>query len=108
MNSSLRTRAVTCIAPKLALFAPLRSAGSSTLPAFIADLRQLRQKETFVSGVEVSIEDLGADGTERRESAQLIQESSFDLLVNVDINGDGKADIVGFNELGTYVSFSNS
>ena len=25
-----------------------------------------------------------------------------------DINGDGKADIVGFNELGTYVSFSNS
>ena len=105
MNSSLRTRAVTCITPKLALFAPLRSAGSSTLPAFIADLRQLRQKETFVSGVEVSIEDLGADGTERRESAQLIQESGFDLLVNVDINRDGK---IGMENIGAGSSSSIS
>jgi hypothetical protein len=117
-------------APRLALFAPLRSSATATtealklrrdsggggvvsaqLLAFVNSLLHLNDTYKhynhdnnnsnnnnnnkiglLFSGVEASLADLGRDGTEQRESAELIQKSGLELLVNIDVNDNVNVD----------------
>eukprot|EP00533_Pseudo-nitzschia_delicatissima_P001742 CAMPEP_0116113068 /NCGR_PEP_ID=MMETSP0327-20121206/19311_1 /TAXON_ID=44447 /ORGANISM="Pseudo-nitzschia delicatissima, Strain B596" /LENGTH=302 /DNA_ID=CAMNT_0003606401 /DNA_START=97 /DNA_END=1005 /DNA_ORIENTATION=- len=76
------TSALPRILPKLALCAPLRSVvalkGQSEL--FLG----CQRLDNGFSGVEASLDDLGADGQEQRGSAQLIEEEGLELIINLD------------------------
>ena len=87
----------TRILPKLAVYAPLKQVSpSSSLKQNQASLRQTLQNlqakssgascnTPLFSGVEASLDHLGADGVEQKETCQMIQEHGLEVLINLDI-----------------------
>ena len=97
------TTAGTRLLPKLVLYAPLRSvakkSSSKRQEALVSLCQSVCQPRVtnhgqLFSGVEASLEELGVDMVEQRESANILQEEGMELLVNVNVLGNNASECV--------------